>query len=344
MFNRIGKTMTEKIRLALPSKGRLQQDTLELLSACDMKVSQQNSRQYIAQIKAMPQTEIWFQRPADIVRQVRNGDVDFGIAGYDSVVEYRGDARQLVIIHDALDYGHCTLDVVVPEQWAHIHSVADLARLAQSAPPDRPLRVVSKFERTATRFLNARGVAPCRHLHADGALEAAPNMQTADFIIDLVQTGLTLQENRLKRIENGTIVASQACFFGNRTALQTRPATLVAARLMLERFEAHLRAKQHYNLIANVRGPSAAAVAQKLHHQTELGGLQGPTISPVYPKTPGQNGWYAISIIVHKSRLQRAIQQLRGVGGSGVVVLPAIFIFEEEPERWRQLQQKLTEV
>jgi len=333
--------MTEKIRLALPSKGRLQQDTLELLSACDMKVSQQNSRQYIAQIKAMPQIEIWFQRPADIVRQVRNGDVDFGIAGYDSVVEYRGDARQLVIIHDALDYGHCTLEVVVPEQWAHIRSVADLARLAQSAPPGRPLRVVSKFERTTTRFLDARGVTPYRHLHADGALEAAPNMHTADFIVDLVQTGLTLQENRLKRLADGAIVTSQACFFGNRSALHTHPTAPAAARLLLERFEAHLRAKQHYNIIANIRGPSAEAVAQKLHHQTELGGLQGPTISPVYPSSPTENGWYAISLVVHKSNLQTAIEQLRAIGGSGVVVLPALFIFDEEPTRWKQLKENL---
>ncbi len=77
--------MTQRIRLALPSKGRLQQDTLELLQACDLKVSQRNTRQYIARIDALPQIEIWFQRPADIVRQVRNGDVDLGIAGFDMV-------------------------------------------------------------------------------------------------------------------------------------------------------------------------------------------------------------------------------------------------------------------
>jgi len=333
--------MTEKIRLALPSKGRLQQDTLELLAACDMKVSQQNIRQYIARIDTMPQIEIWFQRPADIVRQVRNGDVDLGIAGYDSVTEYRGDRRQIIIIHDALDFGHCTLDVIVPEAWTDVHTIADLAALAQSRPADRPLRVVSKFERSATRFLAAHGVTPYHHLHADGALEAAPNMHTADFIVDLVQTGLTLQENRLKRLTDGTIVTSQACFFGNRAALQSRPETLAAARLLLERFEAHLRAKQHYNVIANIRGQSAEAVAQKLHTQTELGGLQGPTISPVYPPTAAANGWYAISLVVHKPGLQAAIEQLRAIGGSGVVVLPALFIFDEEPERWKRLQERL---
>ena len=112
-------------------------------------------------------------------------------------------------------------------------------------------------------------------------------------------------------------------------------------RQMLELFEAHLRAEGHYNLIANVRGHSPQSVARKLHQFPDLAGLQGPTVSSVYPKNPGQNGWYAISIMVKKAHLQMAIQQLREIGGSGVVVLPATFIFEEEPERWQRLQQIL---
>jgi len=333
--------MTPKIRFALPSKGRLQQDTLNLLNACDLKVSQRNTRQYIARIDALPQIEIWFQRPADIVRQVRNGDVDLGIAGFDMVAEYWGDAGQVVVIHDALNYGRCTLEVIVPEQWNNVNNISDLAQLAQTTPKDHPLRVVGKFERVATRFLNEHTVAPYQHLHADGALEAAPNMGTADLIVDLVQTGLTLQENRLKTIEGGRILESQACFFGNRAALKNKAETLTVTRQILERFEAHLRAEQHYNVIANVRGDSAENVAQKFHQRPELSGLQGPTISPVYPKTPEKKGWYAISLMVHKSHLQKVIQQLREVGGSGVVVLPALFIFEEEPERWRLLKEKL---
>lgn len=335
--------MTQKIKLALPSRGRLQQDTFKLLQACDLTISQSNSRQYIAQIAAMPQIEVWFQRPADIVRHVRDGHVDLGIAGFDTVSEYRGHSNELVIIHDALGFGQCALEVVVPERWQTIDNLSDLAKLAQSKPETAPLRVVSKFERVTRRFLDDHQIQPYRHLHADGALEAAPNMNTADFIVDLVQTGLTLQENRLKRIEGGQILQSEACFFGNLATLKAAPEKVTITRQLLERFEAHLRADQHYNLIANIRGASAEAVAQKLHQMTDLGGLQGPTISPVYPRTTAQNGWYAISIVVHKPNLQQAIQQLRQIGGSGVVVLPAIFIFDEEPARWRLLQQTLAE-
>lgn len=333
--------MPPKIRLGLPSKGRLQQDSLELLNACDLKVTQRNSRQYIAEIKALPHVEVWFQRPADIVRQVRDGTVAFGIAGYDMVAEYGGSQNQIVIIHDALDFGHCTLEVIVPERWTHVNTIAELAAHARTLPAEAPLRVVSKFERMTTAFL-AENSIPFRPLHADGALEAAPNMGTADVIVDLVQTGLTLQENRLKRIEGGRILSSQAVFFGNRKILQSNPDALATAHLLLERFEAHLRAAQHYNIIANVRGKSPEAVARKIHQYPVLSGLQGPTISPVYPKSPTQSErWFAISLVVHRAELQTAIEQLRTIGGSGVVVLPALFIFEEEPERWTQLKKQL---
>lgn len=334
--------MPQKIRLGLPSKGRLQQDSLDLLKTCDLKVTQRNSRQYIAEIATMPAVEVWFQRPADIVRQVRNGDIALGIAGYDMVAEYRGEGDSIIVIHDALEFGQCSLEVIVPEHWTSIHNIADLAAHARTFPAEAPMRVVSKFPRRTTAFLNDHAI-PHRLLHADGALEAAPNMGTADIIVDLVQTGLTLQENRLKQIEGGRILSSQAVFFGNRNALQSQPEALAAAHLLLERFEAHLRAAKHYNIIANVRGESAETVAWKLHQYPILSGLQGPTISPVYPKTPGENGWHAISLVVHTSQLQTAIEQLRAIGGSGVVVLPALFIFEEEPERWQQLKKLLAD-
>jgi len=327
----------------LPSKGRLMQDTLDLFNACDLKVKQRNTRQYIAKVNSLPQVEVWFQRPADIVRQVRNGDMALGIAGYDTVAEYGGTQNNIVIIHDALNFGHCTLDVIVPEAWSQVNTINDLATHAHTFPTENPLRVVSKFERLTTAFLTENNI-PHRHLHADGALEAAPNMGTADIIVDIVQTGLTLQENRLKQIEGGQILASQVCFFGNRQILQSDPTALSLAHRLLERFEAHLRAEQHYNLIANVRGESAVAVAEKMHQYPVLSGLQGPTISPIYPKTPTPtDAWFAISLVVHKSDMQTAIRQIRAIGGSGVVVSPALFIFEEEPERWQQLNEQLAQ-
>ncbi len=330
-----------EIRLALPSKGRMEEETRDFLDACGLVVNKVNPRQYIAQIDDIPNLEIWFQRSADVVRKVRDGDVDLGIVGYDMVMEYQGHEDNVVVIHEALGYGKCHLSVAVPEDWRDINAMSDLVALAGSRQASRPLRVVTKYERQTTAFLDRHNLRPYRILHADGALEAAPQMGSADFIIDLVSSGVTLRENRLKQIEGGQLLQSQSVFIGNRAALTQRPEVLVVARQMLERIEAHLRASEHQTIIANVRGESAQDVAQKVFNQPDLGGLQGPTISPVYLRQSENTDWYAITIVVRKDRLHQSIEQLRGIGGSGVLVLPVTYIFEEEPSRWRNLLKNL---
>ncbi len=330
-----------EIRLALPSKGRMEEETLALLKDCGLPVNKVNPRQYIAEIPEISHLEVWFQRSADVVRKVRDGDVDLGIVGFDTVVEHRGTGDDVFILHDALGFGRCRLCVAVPEEWDEVNSVSDLAALARSRSAGRPLRIVSKYERQTTTFLEQHHIKPYRLLHADGALEAAPQMGSADFIVDLVSSGVTLRENRLKEIEGGQLLTSQAVFIGNRAALTGRPEVLATAREMLERFEAHLRAVEHYTIIANMRGESPEEVAHKLFAQPSLGGLQGPTISRVYLRDVTDTNWYAITIVVRKEGLHGAIDQLRAIGGSGVLVMPVTYIFEEEPPRWRKLLQNL---
>ncbi len=334
-------TVRTNIRLALPSKGRMEDETRAFLRECGLPVNKVNPRQYIAQIAEIPGLEVWFQRSADIVRKVRDGDVDLGIVGFDIVSEFRGTVDSVVIIHEALGYGNCRLSVAVPETWDAVNSVDDLPRFAASRGLERPLRVVSKYERLTRAFLKRNHIEPYRILHADGALEAAPQMGTADFIVDLVSSGVTLRENRLKEIREGQILASQMVFIGNRPTLIERSDVLAIAYELLERFEAHLRASAHYTVIANIRGASPEEVAQKVFDQPNLGGLQGPTISPVYLRDSTDTGWYAISIVVSKDRLRQAIEQLRAIGGSGVLVLPVIYIFEEQPPRWQNLLETL---
>jgi ATP phosphoribosyltransferase len=319
----------------------MEDETVALLRDCGLTVNKINPRQYIAGIHELANLEVWFQRSADVVRKVRDGDVDLGIVGFDKIAEYRNSDESVVIIHDALGYGHCYLAVGIPEEWTEINTVQDLSRLAVSQNGQRPLRVVSKYPRLAAEFLDRHNVKPYRLLHADGALEAAPQMGTADVIVDLVSSGTTLRENRLKEIKEGRILHSQATFIGNRNALIERPEALAMAKELLERFEAHLRATEHYTIIANMRGDSAEEVAQKVFSQSELGGLQGPTISPVYLRQPTETDWHSITIVVRKDRLHQAIAQLRQIGGSGVLVLPVTYIFEEEPARWPRLLEIL---
>src|SRR5512137_1172752 len=130
------------IRLALPSKGRLEQDAIGFLEACGLKIYKPNPRQYQATIPAIPGLSVLFQRPGDIVVGVRQGSLDFGIAGLDAVEEKRGDNDDIIILHEALGFGSCSLALAVPETWDDVQRVIDLAA-RQARQPDR-LRVATK--------------------------------------------------------------------------------------------------------------------------------------------------------------------------------------------------------
>jgi ATP phosphoribosyltransferase len=316
----------------------MESETLAFLDECGLHVTTLNPRQYVATIPAIPELEVWFQRSADIVRKVRYGDVSLGITGFDSVAEYRGVGDEVIVLHDSLGFSGCQLVLAVPDEWDDVNSVDDLAVLArQRAAEGQPLRIGTKYERLVTRFLSERGVESYQLIRSEGALEAGPHMGFVDLIADLAASGITLRENRLKQIEGGTLLTSEACLIGNRHALENRPEVLMVAKQLLEFIEAHLRATGFHAIIANIQGASPEAVAREVLSQPDLAGLQGPTIAPVYLRNSSSGKWYAISIIVRKERLVHAVGQLRAIGGSGVVVTPATYIFEDEPVTYRKL-------
>ncbi len=325
--------MPEQTRLALPSKGHLGADVLDFLAECGLRVSKRNPRQYTATIPTLPDVLVIFQRPRDIPLSVAAGDVDLGVTGYDALAEMLPDRPQNVLtIHEALGFGECALVVAVPESWAGVQTVADLARKAAITP----LRVATKFENSTTRFLAERGVKSVRVVRADGALESAPLVGYADFIADITSSGTTLRENHLRPLTDGVILRSQAVLIGNREALRARADVLATARQMLEYIEAHLRARGQYMIFANMRGQSEAEIAERVFGQPNLGGLQGPTVSPMLTRA-GEGGWWAINLVARADTLYETIRQIRAIGGSGVVVTPVTYIFEEAPQRYQRL-------
>ena len=330
--------MTSEIRLALPSKGRMEAETLDFLAECGLRVDKTNPRQYSARMPAMPQVLILFQRARDIPRSVVAGDVDLGITGYDTIMEVLGDEQDgIVMIHEALGYGRCELVVAVPDNWTEVES---LRALADRARESGGLRVATKHVNATRRFFEQQGVEGIQIVRADGALEAAPTVGYADFIADITSTGTTLRDNRLKPLPDGTIIESQAVLIGNRRALAARDEVLSTTRQLLEFIEAHLHARGQYLVFANMRGSSMEEVARRVFSQPELGGLQGPTVSPIVTRTQ-EGGWWAINIVVSAGRLFTAVQQIRAIGGSGVVVTPATYIFEERPARYQRLLAEL---
>ena len=337
-----------EIRLSLPSKGRLAEDAVNFLAACGLHIYKPNPRQYAATIPALPNVTVLFQRPTDIVVSVRDGSVDFGITGLDVTAEHGGNGEVLVL-HEALGFGGCRLAVVVPETWTAVTTLDELAVHTRSL--DKPLRVATQFPNLADDFLARNGVAPITLVKSEGTLEIAPAIGYADCIVDLVASGQTLIDNRLRALADGVVMRSEAALIANCAALRERTDVLSVARTLLEFTEAHLRAEEHYLVVANMRGESPQAIARLIVAQHVLGGLQGPTIAPVVVRediaadraTNGLPHWHAVQMVVRRDKLIQAIAELRAIGGSGVVVTPVTYIFEEEPARYKAMMAAVRE-
>ena len=329
-FNQTAKYKSRNIRLAIPSKGRMELETEEFLKNCGFNI-QRKKRQYLGFIREPLNIKLVYQRQLDIISGILNGSLEMGIVGYDLVLENLPSSKNdLIIIHDALNFGKCSLEIAIPEDWPET-SIEEIER------KEEPLRIATKFSNLTQTFLNKYEIT-YELIKGNGSLEVYPELDYSDIIVDLVSTGQTLKDNRLKRIKGGQIIASQAVLVGNRKALNNDP-VLAIARELLEYIEATLRAQNFVSLFVNMKGKNSEEIAQAIFSKKGLEGLQGPTISPVFTKS-GEK-MFAVHVIVEKIRLQQAITNLRAIGGSGVVVAPTLYIFEKEPLRYKQLLIKL---
>lgn len=299
------------LRLALPSKG-MEDATLAFLRSCGLAVDRSNPRQYRATIRALDGAEVLFQRAGDIFSKVDEGSADLGITGFDIVSEHRYEDDSVLILYPELGFGQCSLVLAVPDAWIDVENVADLAEIsADFRAKGRDLRVGTKYVNLTRQFLYDHGVDFFTLVESSGALEAAPALGYADVICDLTSSGVTLRENRLKPVSGGTILSSQACLIGNRDALRTDPGKLRQTKVLLEMVEAVLRAREYFSLTANIRGDSAEAVARLASAHGDVTGLQGPTISRVYPKHGEGEAWFAVTVVVQLPLLLSAVEALR---------------------------------
>lgn len=141
----------DSIRLGIPSKGRMAEETLDLLKTCQLKCVKPNPRQYFGQIPQFPEMEVWFQRASDVVRKLRTCDLDMGIVGMDMFAEFAAEDKDLVVVHDSLAFGHCKLALGIPNggEYTNINTLAELKGMGWSET--RPLRVVTAYINIAER-------------------------------------------------------------------------------------------------------------------------------------------------------------------------------------------------
>ena len=317
------------LRLAVPSDGALHEPTLGFLSACGIGVFRPNLRRYTAEIPTLSDVIVHFQRSVDIPAQVEEGTVDMGIVGIDRIFEQGRENGNTGIVIDKLGFGHCQLVIGVPDSWVDVDSVGDLAELALDfRQKGMDLRVATKCPRLVERFLLATGIKYFAIVHSSGALEAAPGLGFADIVADITTTGATLRENRLKTVQGGSILTSEACLISNRTVLAADTEKLEFAKGLVEIIEGHLSSLDYYTVTANMRGEDPEQIAGELLQNSDISGLRGPTISKVY--TADGEGWYAVTLVIEKKKLLGAVDHLRRIGGDSVTVSRPDYVFQSD--------------
>ena len=314
------------LRLAVPSDGALHEETLRLLTACGLDVHRSNQRRYTAEMPSLPGVTVHFQRSADIGLEVEEGTADLGVTGYDKYLETRREGGEAAVIIEGLDFGHSKLVLGVPDSWIDVESVSDLAELAMEFREEgRDLQVATKYPRSVGRFLLRSGVNYFSLVPSSGTLEVAPTMGYADIIADITSSGTTLRENRLKTIQGGVIMSSEACLVANRRQVASSEEKLQLATALLERIEARLEAKDLYSVTANLRGETAEGVASLVLDHGDISGLRGPTISKVH--TLEGDGWFAVTVLVERAKMMEAVKRFREIGASSVTVSQPDYVF-----------------
>ena len=223
------------VTLALPSKGRLKEQTLAVLETAGYKVVlPDDSRNYRARVEGENDIDILFLSASEIARELGYGSVDLGVTGEDLVRETLAHADERVAIEAELGFGHADVVVAVPEVWRDVTTMADLDDVAADFRQrhGRRLRIATKYWRLTQQFFSQKhGIQVYRIVESLGATEGAPAAGSADMIVDITSTGSTLTANHLKVLEDGIILRSQACLVSARRGETSARVAEVVARI-----------------------------------------------------------------------------------------------------------------
>lgn len=223
------------VTLALPSKGRLKEQTLAVLEKAGYNVIlPDDSRNYRARVEGENDLDILFLSASEIARELGYGSVDLGVTGEDLIRETLAHADERVAIEAELGFGHADVVVAVPEVWRDVTTMADLDDVAADFRQrhGRRLRIATKYWRLTQQFFSQKhGIQVYRIVESLGATEGAPAAGSADMIVDITSTGSTLTANKLKVLEDGVILRSQACLVSARRSEANAKVAEVVSRI-----------------------------------------------------------------------------------------------------------------
>ncbi len=278
--------MSDRIRLAVPNKGRMEQPTARLLSQAGL-MYEKTPRSLSVPVRNVA-IELLFVRTEDVSELVADGGATLGITGLDLLTESGADLEVMT----ELGYGRCRLTAAVPAS----SSITEVSELTG-------LRIGTAHPRTTDRFFAEQGIAittvPLR-----GSVEVAPKLDVADAIVDLVSSGSTMLINGLRPI--ATLLESEAVLVADPSGTAVEVVNQVATML-----RAVVAGRRKRYVLMNA--PQAALP----EIEAIIPGFDAPSIVPL-----AHNGKVAIHSVVDAADVWDVLPQLKAAGASGILVLP----------------------
>lgn len=273
--------MSAPLILAVPSKGRLQEQAHEFFARAGLALVQpRGAREYRGTVDGLDGIEIAYLSASDITAQLAQGAVHFGVTGEDLVREMIPEAEHKVVLLTKLGFGHANVVVAVPQAWIDVRNMADLDDVATAfrLRRDQKMRLATKYVNLTRGFFAHSGISDYRIVESLGATEGAPAAGTAELIVDITTTGSTLAANGLKVIDDGVILRSQANLVAAKGANWTASAR-ETARLILDRVAAQDRAKAYREVRTRFPACDDALLDQARERFGVVAPYGGPTSS-----------------------------------------------------------------
>ena len=248
--------------LAVPSKGRLQEQVTNYLADAGLNLKQSTgARDYRATLDGQPGVDVKLMSSAEIATALGEGEVHLGITGEDLIREDVRDSTESILLLQPLGFGFADVVVAVPRAWIDVATMADLDDVCTAFPArhHRRLRVATKYLQLTRAFFAAHGIADYRIVESLGATEGAPAAGLAEAIVDITTTGATLAANDLKVLDDGLILKSQAQLAASLRASWSKDA-LAAADRLTARIAARELARSSYLLRVALPRPGAKIV------------------------------------------------------------------------------------
>ncbi len=211
------------IRIGVPTKGRLMQDSFDWFGARGVAMRRSGAdREYSGVIEGVEGVVPVLLSAGEIPRELAAGRIHLGVTGSDLVRDQLGEAEVTEVAR--LGFGQADLIIAVPAVWIDVETVDDLDAAAAGfrAAHGHRMRIATKYHRLVREFLQGRGVADYQLVDSQGATEGTVKNGTAEAIADITSSGETLRANHLRVLSDGLIHASEAVLWAATSAEWSR--------------------------------------------------------------------------------------------------------------------------